>query len=356
MSKPRVSVLVDTYNHEQFIEQALVGVLAQDVSAADVEVIVVDDGSTDNTPAIVAKFAPRVRYLGKANGGQATAFNFGIAATRGEIVAFLDADDWWEKAKLRRVLETFEKNPNLGVVGHAIWEVHSGNGTVKVICPEKERVLELSTREEALLFRQWKCLLGTSRLAIRKEVLMHVLPIPAGLVVEADEFMFTLAAAISGAIILEQPLTYYRLHANNLFQFSSRDETKIRRKRDVLYCLGRELPARLSTVGVPPATLEAIMEPIWVEGGRLSLILGEGKPLDTFRIERAAYRLRREHEPATLADRAFNALALGGALLMPPRMFYRSKDWYAARDLGRLRRLWKQRAPASPPLKGQSEA
>src|SRR5437016_4709938 len=114
MPRPFVSVLVDTYNHEHFIEQAIVSVLEQDVSPAEMEVIVVDDGSTDNTPAIVRKFIPRVRYLRKANGGQASAFNAGIPKTHGEVVALLDGDDWWAKGKLSTVLEQMAKHPEVG--------------------------------------------------------------------------------------------------------------------------------------------------------------------------------------------------------------------------------------------------
>ena len=75
MSKPSVSVLIDTYNHEQFIEHAITSVLEQDMSMADVEIVVVDDGSTDRTPEIIRKFEPRVRLIRKPNGGQASAFN-----------------------------------------------------------------------------------------------------------------------------------------------------------------------------------------------------------------------------------------------------------------------------------------
>jgi glycosyltransferase involved in cell wall biosynthesis len=94
MGKPLVTVLIDTYNHERFIEEAIVSVLAQDFPASDTEILVVDDGSTDRTPDIVRKFEPRVRLLRKENGGQASAFNAGIPEATGEIVAFLDGDDW----------------------------------------------------------------------------------------------------------------------------------------------------------------------------------------------------------------------------------------------------------------------
>ena len=90
MSKPLVTVLIDTYNHERFIEQAIVSVLEQEFRSDEMEVIVVDDGSTDRTPEIIRRFAPRVRYLRKPNGGQASAFNLGIPETQGEIVTFLD--------------------------------------------------------------------------------------------------------------------------------------------------------------------------------------------------------------------------------------------------------------------------
>src|SRR3977135_604635 len=111
MSKPYVSVLLDTYNHEQYIEQAITSVLEQDMSMANVEILVVDDGSTDRTPEIIRKFEPRVRVLSKPNGGQASAFNFALPQTNGDIIAMLDGDDWWVKQKLRRVLETLQENP-----------------------------------------------------------------------------------------------------------------------------------------------------------------------------------------------------------------------------------------------------
>ncbi len=78
MAIPPITVLIDTYNHERFVEQALVSVLEQEALAGDAEILVVDDGSTDRTPELVREFAPRVRHLYKTNGGQASAFNAGI--------------------------------------------------------------------------------------------------------------------------------------------------------------------------------------------------------------------------------------------------------------------------------------
>jgi glycosyltransferase involved in cell wall biosynthesis len=107
MTKPLVSALIDTYNQGRYIEQAILSVLDQGFSPSELEIVVVDDGSTDETSSTVEKFAPRVRYLRKSNGGQASAFNLGIPQLRGAIVSFLDADDWWASGKLRAVLDAF---------------------------------------------------------------------------------------------------------------------------------------------------------------------------------------------------------------------------------------------------------
>ena len=107
MPTPLVTVLIDTYNHHLFIGDAIDSVLKQDFPAPETEILVVDDGSTDGTPEVVRKFSPRVQLLRKKNGGQASAFNAGIPECKGEIVAFLDGDDWWAPGKLAAVAESF---------------------------------------------------------------------------------------------------------------------------------------------------------------------------------------------------------------------------------------------------------
>ena len=154
---PRVTVLIDTYNHENFIERALRSVLDQDMPMEDVEILVVDDGSTDRTPEIVKQFEPRVRLIRKKNGGQATAFNVGFSHARAEIIATLDGDDWWAKEKLRRVLETLEANPAVGFVGHGFYEEYSDGRCNGLILPGSSYLLDLASRQNAELFRQKCC-------------------------------------------------------------------------------------------------------------------------------------------------------------------------------------------------------
>ncbi|HXR09843.1 MAG TPA: glycosyltransferase family A protein, partial [Candidatus Acidoferrales bacterium] len=102
MTTPLVTVVIDTFNYGQYVEEAVESVLAQDFPRELYEILVIDDGSTDDTAGRLKKYGDSIRYLPKANGGQASAFNFGFAAARGEIIALLDADDLWLPDKLRR--------------------------------------------------------------------------------------------------------------------------------------------------------------------------------------------------------------------------------------------------------------
>ena len=105
---PKVSVIINNYNYETYIGAAVESVLNQTFS--DFELIVVDDGSTDNSRAIIASFQDnRIQIVLKANGGQASALNAGFSMAKGLYVAFLDSDDLFDKDKLERVLNVFTK-------------------------------------------------------------------------------------------------------------------------------------------------------------------------------------------------------------------------------------------------------
>src|SRR3989442_607471 len=232
MTRPYATVLIDTYNHERFIEQAITSVLEQDFPAADREILVVDDGSTDRTPDLVRRFEPHIRLLRKPNGGQASAFNAGIPESRGEVVAFLDGDDWWAPHKLSRVVAAMQREPALGIVGHGITEAFSDNRR-NVVCLRQDERCEVYHPLGARTFRLRKCFLGTSRMTIRRAVLQKILPVPEALIFEADEFLFTLVAAQGDLLILAEPLTFYRLHGENLFLMAGGNKAGLRRKQQV---------------------------------------------------------------------------------------------------------------------------
>jgi glycosyltransferase involved in cell wall biosynthesis len=335
MAKPFVSVLIDTYNHERFIEKAIVSVLEQDFPASDREIIVVDDGSSDRTPDVVRKFEPHVRLLRKENGGQASAFNAGIPECKGEIVSFLDGDDWWVFNKLQLAVDELEKNRELGAVGHGYYEVFSDGRPLGVVVPERSTVLHLQDLPTAVLFTHLRGFLGTTKITIRKRLLDQILPFPEELVIEADEYMFTLAPALAPALVLDKPLFYYRFHEGNLFQYSEKDFEKTRRKQRVLEVLQNCLPPRLHALGIRNEIIATIMEPLWVDAGRMRLGLDGGMPWETYHIEKAAYAYSYADRP--IGYRLFKTLVLGATLVLPPRSFYKIQQWYASNDLQRFR-------------------
>lgn len=111
---PHVSVVIPLYQTERYIAGALASVLAQTFTGF--EVVVIDDGSSDNGPAIARAISdPRIRVITQANRGLAGARNAGIAHARGQILAFLDADDTWHPEKLERHVRHLESHPQIGV-------------------------------------------------------------------------------------------------------------------------------------------------------------------------------------------------------------------------------------------------
>ena len=122
-----VTVVIPAYNVRAHIAEAIDSVLAQDY--APVEIIVVDDGSTDDTAELVASRFPEVTLIRKANGGAATARNTGIREAQGEFIAFLDADDIWISGKLRAQVDYFCAHPEVAMncTGFSQW-VSDENG------------------------------------------------------------------------------------------------------------------------------------------------------------------------------------------------------------------------------------
>jgi len=111
---PEVSVIIPAYNSSRYIAEALDSVFEQ--TFKDFEVIVVDDGSTDDTRRIIENYPHQIKYFYQENGGPAKARNLGIRKSEGKYIAFLDADDLWLASKLEKQVAEFEKNPELGMV------------------------------------------------------------------------------------------------------------------------------------------------------------------------------------------------------------------------------------------------
>ncbi|HXN50693.1 MAG TPA: glycosyltransferase [Candidatus Acidoferrum sp.] len=341
MPRPFVSVLIDTYNHERFIEQAIVSALEQDFPASDREIIVVDDGSTDRTPGLIGKFQPQVRLLRKVNGGQASAFNVGIPECTGQIIAFLDGDDWWASEKLQKVAGALSADAGCGIVGHGIANAfEDGKNTLDAV--EKAERLRLNSVAAARLFRLRKSYLGTSRMTVRAEIARQILPVPEMLTIEADEYLFTLAAALSDLVIFPDVLTYYRQHGANLYNAAGGNADGLRRKQLVMAALAAVLRGELPARGLPGDAVECVCEIIENEAQQMRLMLDGGAPWETLRVENAIYGIM--HGDAPLSHRAFRFATMVPSLVLPPRWFYSSRRWIGERTW--YRRIRQKFVPA----------
>ncbi len=328
MPKRFVSVLIDTYNHERFIEQAIISVLEQDFPASEREIIVVDDGSTDGTAQIVKKFEPQVHLLRKKNGGQASAFNAGIPECKGEIVAFLDGDDWWAPTKLNTVSAALAAEPEVGMVGHGTVAVFDDGGQHTEVLCEGPR-FSLRSVAGARMFSTRKSFLGT-RSTIRTGILRQLLPVPVAIRIEADEFVFTMAAALGEVEILPEALFYYRIHDANFYSQHGFNEDRVRHKQQSIALLAESLSVRLKEVGTSDEVLNTVVRAIRVEADQLRLSIDGGARWETVATELAMYRLL--HGDAPWTHRTFKHATLLAAYVLPPRLYYRARRWLASSD------------------------
>jgi len=159
-----ISVVIPTYNHARFLAQAIESALSQTYPVC--EVIVVDDGSTDNTREIVAGFGDRVRYIYQDNSGPSRARNRGIREARFPWIALLDSDDWWLPEKLRLQTEALERDPGAVLVYSSVYWVRQ-DGTW-----ELRRALPPNRLWPRLRYHQ--CVLGSdSVVLVRRDALLE---------------------------------------------------------------------------------------------------------------------------------------------------------------------------------------
>lgn len=228
---PEVSVVVPTYNSAQYIGEAVDSILAQGFK--DCEVLVIDDGSTDETRAIMRGYGPLVRYVYKENGGVSTARNRGIAESRGRYVAFLDADDTWLPDKLERQLRALSENPGCRA-SYSAFTVCDRDLSPIQVRPSKRQG---SVLEDLLCYGN---VVGTpSTVLLERSLFEAVGGFDAEMSQCADWDMWVRLASHTDFLYLDEPLAAYRQHDANMSLNASlleRDSVRVLEK-------GFELPA-----------------------------------------------------------------------------------------------------------------
>lgn len=205
-----VSVIIPTYNHAGFLGEAIDSALVQ--THPPIEVIVIDDGSTDNTAEVLAGYADRIRGVRQQNRGVAAARNAGVALSSGEFLAFLDADDVWSPEKTERQVRRFEAEPDIGLVHCGMDEIDATGSLVRRV----QDGLEGWVADDMLLFQRSVILGGGSGTMVPRALFDEAGGFDETLSTSADwDFYYRLARRYRVGFV-EDVLLGYRIHGSNM--------------------------------------------------------------------------------------------------------------------------------------------
>lgn len=207
---PLVSVVIPNFNYGKYLGKAIESVVSQTFD--NLEIIVVDDGSTDNSLEVAGMYAKQILLLRKENGGVSSARNLGIQHSTGSFVCFLDADDFWEKNKIELQLQV-ALNSNSGLVYSGYLECDSNLVAVREIIPVFQGPCEDHYRKKP---GSAIALLGTSTSLIRRDVLNLVGGFDTNLNTSADWDFLRRASKVTNFAFVPLPLVRYRRHSSNM--------------------------------------------------------------------------------------------------------------------------------------------
>ena len=227
-----VSVVMPAFNVGWCVARAVDSVLTQ--SLREREVVVVDDGSTDDTASVLARYGDAIRVIRQTNAGMSAARNAGIRMARGNLVAFLDADDWWHPDKLQRQVTLMRERPEFGFCSTAARVVNPEGRLLNVWhCPGPNNdMLRTLFAENAAIAG------GCSAVMVRRELLDRVGLFDESLRGFEDPDLWIRLAAVSGYACIDEPLVEIlrREHSvsRNLENMRKAALASLRKNRDLL--------------------------------------------------------------------------------------------------------------------------
>lgn len=255
--KPLFSIIIDNYNYARFIPDAINSALNQDYTD-DYEIIVVDDASTDHSREVMLAYGNKIKpvFLEK-NGGQGAAFNAGFAASSGELICFLDADDIFFSNKLSELANVAARHPEADLFYNKGIMIDNTGKEIDGVFPKKS--LKGDIRKQILAYSE-TLFPPTSFLTFRREFLSRILPCTPYLNrIDADFPLQILAGVLGTVVQVNEPLGYYRLHGDNWFLnpeliIANLDTCKkfLRRTERELYYINRKLAELGSAYRINP--------------------------------------------------------------------------------------------------------
>ncbi|MFM7270650.1 MAG: glycosyltransferase [Actinomycetes bacterium] len=245
---PRLSVIIPAYNAEAYLRETVDSALAQ--THPDLEVIVVDDGSTDGTRAILDAYGDRIVAVTQPNGGPAAARNHGLRLATGEYIGLLDADDLWAPTRAERCLALLEADPGLTGVLTDSWRFADDPAAATECIYRDRRGGVFPARDEQLAASARGNFL-TASVFVRREVVFALGGFDPAIFGAEDYDLWCRILLAGGAFaLIEEPLSWYRVVEGSV------SSNRSRQWRVHLQVFDKHLEAWLAR-GCRPARLEA---------------------------------------------------------------------------------------------------
>jgi hypothetical protein len=219
---PVVSIIINNFNYGRFLGAAVTSALGQTYPYT--EVIVVDDGSSDDSRDIILGYGSRVVSVLKENEGQASAFNAGFARSSGDVVIFLDSDDILLPKTAELVTKRFTANPKIAKLQYRLEVIDAAGKPTGIIKPPRHVPLPSGDlHRQALAFPFDLVWLATSGNAFSARVLRRLSPVPEDLygAIGADWYLSHLSLLCGPVDSLQEVGAYYRIHDSNLYEIAS---------------------------------------------------------------------------------------------------------------------------------------
>lgn len=210
MQKGLVSVVIPNYNYARYLREAIDGVLSQSID--ELEVIVVDDGSKDDSRKLIEDYGDRIQSIFQKNQGVSAARNNGAALSRGEFIAFLDADDVWLPRKIEKQLELFAANDDIGLVHVGVMDIDAEG---------RELVSKTEGGEGDVSFDLLRLsgpviLGGGSGMMLRRSIFDKIGGFDLRMSTSADWDIFYRASSVCKVGFVPEVLLKYRVHGSNM--------------------------------------------------------------------------------------------------------------------------------------------
>jgi glycosyltransferase involved in cell wall biosynthesis len=264
---PLVSIIITSYNYGRFLKDTINSALNQ--TYKNTEVIVVDDGSTDNSREIIASYGKLVTPVFKDNGGQASAFNAGFSVSKGDIIVFLDSDDVLCPNAVEEVVKLWQ--PDISKVHYRLQCIDAQGNLLNTYCPPTGTSLPSGDLKAKFMKQGVYNTPPTSGNAFGRRFLRRVMPIP-----EDEWHLYTdaylhLYAPIYGEIAaVQEPLGYYRVHGSNASSLLKYKSYKDRLVREIAMRGRREA---LILKAAHQVNLQPSFDPTIIVARKLALLL-----------------------------------------------------------------------------------